>query len=401
MPTLSVIPACRHSPSSPHADTLRHPRMPLAGNQVLGSLDSRLRGNDGSNGARPPSPPKGSSSPRAAALRHPPHAVTFRHHRMPLAGNQTPGSLDSRLRGNDGSNGARPRSPPKGSSSPRAATLRHPCMPSLSVIPACRWRGTRRRGLWIPAFAGMTARTAPSRGVRRRGRHPRGPRRSVIPACRHSPSSPVCRDFPSSPHADAFGHPRMPTLSVIPACRWRGTRRRGLWIPAFAGMTARAAPSRGVRRRGRHRRGPRHSVIPACRHSPSSPVCRWRGTRRRGLWIPAFAGMTAPTDVQSRSPLRGPHGRPRSAEGRRALIRPGTSCPRSAPGRPSTASFARRRHGDSSTTLLGRGARGLGRETRAAPVGGLRRPGPPSAVCCPTCPASARAASSRPRIARQ
>jgi hypothetical protein len=126
---------------------------------------------------------------------------------MSLAGNHARGSLVSRLRENDGTRAGRHTK-----STTPAVTPRQPRQPPRYVIPACRWRGTMRRGLWLPAFAGMTERelvATPSQ--------PRQAPHQVNHARRHAKST--------TPAA-TLRHPRM-SLAGNHAKRSLASRLRG------------------------------------------------------------------------------------------------------------------------------------------------------------------------------
>ena len=171
------------------------------------------------------------------------------------------------------------------------------------------------RGSWIPAFAGMTARACGA--CPRESRGMGGPRKAVgarergaASKLRHSRASGnPYRSLPSGASAFAVFEARRAMLQI-------GTPR-GSWIPAFAGMTARACGA--CPRESRGMGGPRKAVgarergaASKLRHSrasgnpyrslPSgaSAFAVFEARRAmlqigtpRGSWIPAFAGMTA------------------------------------------------------------------------------------------------------------
>jgi hypothetical protein len=173
----------------------------------------------------------------------------------------------------------------------------------------CR-RGRRYPGIWIPAFAGMTAVLSPSHTHTCAFRLRRGPGRDgqAVPLAqtgvRASPRE-CCR----ARHPRADGGPGSCAVWCCAAVgsppRRRGSRvlrglvLRGSWVtPAQAGVQERQGvdklqPPRHPRAGG----GPGSCAVWCCAAVGSPPrrrgSRRHRGRRYPGIWIPAFAGMTA------------------------------------------------------------------------------------------------------------
>jgi hypothetical protein len=235
---------------------------------------------------------------------------------MPAARGLRP-KMDSRLRGNDGSQWAvRHLHRAAACSCPATPTVSTkpviPNTPTKPVIPAkagihvgrrlwsFRSQSASQTARWIPACAGMT----------------KGNRALSLHAVRPGPSRLDASATLSQPNT--LNKPVIPAEAGIHAGRGQWSSRSqsaaqtARWIPAFAGMT----------------RGSEASSLPPVRlglpsatlpNTPTKPVIpaeagihagrgryssRSQSAAQTARWIPAFAGMTRGSEASSLSPVR-------------------------------------------------------------------------------------------------